>query len=790
MASLALTLLFVVLVVFSALVGFVRGFSKTVIRLITFALAVVATFFVSGAVTNTIAEMAIIEGKTVGQFILESVGQEEMFARILASAPLLEEAILTAPSFLIGFVAFPVCFLLLSFVSWILFLFLSRPLRKLFFGEGKKARVGMSKRFAGFGVGAVTGVLVFAMLMAPVYGLLSVLPEKSALETLVDTLEQQDMIDAEVAEVIKGELSLVESPIYTIPTALGVTPMGKSYLDSVSKVERDGEKTYLTDEFATLFAVVETAVAGDLVEAFTKMAEDQNALYAVLSNEAFMQELIGDMFNSKLLRSAIPEVTAIALESTARMLGVPENKEEVYENMMGDIAELVKNSDVNFEGIAAYEEAHNISYIDSDEQRTIMTEEEYNAEIKKLEKLEKEISKVVNKNVAGGSEAVATGIAKGFVKTVKEQVKSEGAESLQNFDPAKVQEKMASMNPADIVVEGEDNSAVAAMLSKVQSPENFETKMATVENITNSIRASIKNAVEDDSKTAETANTLASVVSNFAGAVAGATGADGAIDPMKLDFEKIGNAVGALQGSTLNGVGSAVLDIVVSGDLGKDPMIGAAISGIKDAYNEGKEISDTIKTAGDIIGVVDAMNKTEGDSTEDFKNSFEKLVKNLKESTLDLLPSIITDEMLISFGIPEEQTKPSFEILETLLRELVKLQGSENYDNEVNAILALYEFGTSDLSKVTEDDIPGVVDYAFQSNAIYNTLKKIADGGENPFGIKIESESDFEYIADMMDKNYAQSLEKHADEADKVYDIYLAVAKFLDVADRVSFIKK
>ena len=257
---------------------------------------------------------------------------------------------------------------------------------------------------------------------------------------------------------------------------------------------------------------------------------------------------------------------------------------------------------------------------------------------------------------------------------------------------------------------------------------------------------------------------------------------------MKLDFEKIGNAVGALQGSTLNGVGSAVLDIVVSGDLGKDPMLGAALGGIKDAYNDGVEISDTIKTAGDIIGVVDAMNKTEGDNTEDFKNSFEKLVKNLKESTLDLLPHIITDEMLISFGIPEEQTKPSFEILETLLRELVKLQGSENYDNEVNAILALYEFGTGDLSEVTEDDIPGLVDYAFQSDAIYNTLMKIAEGDENPFGIKIEAESDFEYIADMIDKNYETSLEKHADKAAKVKNIYTAVAKFLDVADRVSFI--
>ena len=157
------------------------------------------------------------------------------------------------------------------------------------------------------------------------------------------------------------------------------------------------------------------------------------------------------MFNSKLLRSAIPEVTAIALESAARMLGVPENKQEVYDNMMSDIATLVKDSDVDFDGIHAYEEANNISYADvmfADEQeRRLMTEEEYNKEIEKLGKLEEKIAKVVDKSVAGGSKSVAKGIAKGFVKVVKEQVKTEGIESIKDFKPENVQQKMAEMKP-------------------------------------------------------------------------------------------------------------------------------------------------------------------------------------------------------------------------------------------------------------------------------------------------------------------------------------------------------
>ena len=791
MTPLILSLVFAVIVAFSALVGFKRGFSKTVVRLITLALAIVATFILSGVITNIIAEEVIIEGKTIGEMLLSSVQGNEMLDGILASAPLLEEAILTAPEFVIGFVVFPVAFFLLSFVSWILFLILSRPLRRLFFKEKGKVKVRIGKRFAGFGMGAITGALIFAMFMAPLYGLLSVLPEKSALEKVVDTLEEQDALDAETAQIIKGELALFDSPIYKIPTMLGVTPAGKAYLASVSKIERDGEVTYLTDEIDTLFAVVETAIEGELLTAIKNSAEDQNALYAALADEAFMKELIGDMFNSKLLRSAIPEVTAIALEATAKMLGVPENKAEVYDNMMGDIAGLVQESEVDFDAIHAYEEAHNITYADvmyADEQNTLMTEEEYNNEIKKLNELEKKISKILSKTVAGGTAAIADGIAKSFVKGVKEQVKNEGAESLKSFDPAKAQQKMAEIKPADIVVEGADSAAVTGMLGKVQAPENFETLLATVETIANSIRATVKDAVKDDSKATETANTLASVVSNFAGAVATATDENGNIDPMKLDFEKVGNAVGALQGSTLNGVGSAVLDIVVSGDLGDNDMISSAIGGIKDAYNEGKPIADTVKTAGDVIQVVDAMNKSEGESTEDFAKSFEKLVRGLKESTLDLLPDIFTTDVLVSFGIPEEYAASSFSVIETLLRELVKLQGAANYDNEVNAVISLYNLATSDLDNLEEEDIPRVIDYAVKSDAIYNTLKSVSDS--NPFGIKLEDESDRNTCANELEEHYNEAIETApAAEKQRLYDVYSAIAKLIGVDDIVEFTK-
>ncbi len=787
MTSLILSLLFVVIVVFSALVGFARGLNKTVIRLITFALAVAATFFVSGAITNLIADLALIEGKTLGQFVLGNLNQMEMLARIFASAPLLEEAVLTVPSFAIGLVLFPVVFVLLNFISWILFLVLSKPLRKLIFREDVKAKkkIGAGKRFAGFGVGVVTGALVFAMLMAPLFGFLSVLPERSALEKVVDALDEQGALSEDFAEIIKGELSLLESPVYTVSSVLGVTPVGKAYLASVSKIERDGEVTYLTDEFTTIFAVAQTAIEAEFIAAL----KEQNAIYGILADEAFMNELIADMFDSKLLRSAIPEVTAIALESTARMLGVPENKEAVYENMMGDIAAIVKESDVDFDAIEAYEKFHGISFIDDvyAEARTkIMTEDEYNEEKEKLEKLESKIAKVFNKTLSESNDAIAKGIAKSFVTIIQEQVKAEGVDSLKNFSATQVQDKIEKIDIVDVAVEGATKSDIADMLDKIQKPEKFETKVATIETITENIRNTVKEAVKDDSKTQETSTTLASVVCNFAGAVSVAADANGNIDPMKLDFQKIGNAVGTLQGSTLNGVGSAVLDIVVSGDFGDNDMISSAVGGIKDAYNEGKPVADTVKTAGDIVKLVDAMNKSEGETTADLTSSFENLVKGLTEATLDMLPDILTDDVLVSFGVPEKHTDSSYEVIDILFRELVDLQGEAYYDKEVEAVLSLYNLFSKANNSLKDEDLEEFADHAIDSQAIFNTLNKVS--GSNPFGIKISSQSERDRIADSLEKYYAEDKAVEADKQ-RVYDVYTDMARFIGIENEVTFEK-
>lgn len=321
------------------------------------------------------------------------------------------------------------------------------------------------------------------------------------------------------------------------------------------------------------------------------------------------------------------------------------------------------------------------------------------------------------------------------------------------------------------------------MLDMMTGGKEFETQVATVETITESIRETIKEAVKDDSKSEETASTLANVVSNLAGAVSGATDENGKLDTGKLDFSKVADAVGSLQGSsTLKDVGSSVLDMVASGDLGKNDIVKDAIQGVKDSYDKGEEIGETIEFAGAAIEFGGAIKDSEGETTEVVINSFGKLIDKLSESTLKLLPNIITDNTLVGIGVPEEHAKAAYGVLETLLNELIKVKGAANYDSEVKAVLSLYNIATHGINKLNETDIKELAGYAVASDAIYNTLASVSTS--NPFGIDIKSEANRAKFSDAIEKGYAES-----GKTQREYDVYNAITKLLGLEDEVDLVK-
>ena len=809
--SIVLLCLFLLCVVISAVVGLVRGMNKSLIRFGTFLFAVILTFFVSGLVTNLVAENVIIKGQTLGELLLNTITENEIAAGIFAASPLLQEAILTVPAFAIAIVAFPLVFILLSFITWIVYLCIQRPLRKAIFketfGKNKKAKAVQAeapvqaeesvqaeepvqvvqkkssrgaragKRFAGMGVGAVAGVLVFGMLFAPLFAVVGLLPENSALNEAIDTLVEQEVLKADVGDIIKQELKARDGFVLKAYDVIGVSDAGKLYLSAASKFEYGSHKTSIPDELSPIFSAAQVLVDGGLFKALMT-SQDASAICAVLADKEVVNALISEMFKSQLLCSAVPEVLALAMEGLATTLKVPANKEAVYNNMMDDIAKVVQNGNVDYAAIKAYEEANPNDVIDyapseGGETPVIMTKEEYEAEVDKLVDLTLQISKIINTAVSGSTEEIAKALAGQIVKNVKTDV-TENGKSVSDFSSDHVKGTISNISAESV------DSSAAAVLTKLSNPESFETDVATVETIKNSIRDTVQTAMSDSSKAQETATVLSGAISSFAGAVENAIGSDGQIDPVKLDFGKIAEGVTGLQNSTLKDVGSSVLDIVVAGDLGGNAMVGTALGAIKESYDSGENISGAINSAGALIVITTTMTNNDGSdsSRETIDASFENLVRHLDETTMKLLPSIITDDMLISLGGDPQYTDTALSVVEKLLRELMALKGASDYTNEVDAVLELYNLIMKGVNNLVEDDIQKFIDSAMKSDAIYNTVIKLGDEGNVLF--EIQSDSQHDLILDTIEAYYDES-----GKTQKEYDLFKAFSIVVGLGEEV-----
>ena len=451
--------------------------------------------------------------------------------------------------------------------------------------------------------------------------------------------------------------------------------------------------------------------------------------------------------------------------------------------MMDTIAQAVQSADIDYAGIKAYEDAHGITsslilFSNSKKKpnsNKLMTEKEYKAEIQKMADLTENISTILNTSIAGDNASFTNSVASHIVNQVKEKVSKDGKDALEGFNATSVQESVANIKPADIVVE---NGDAGKLLEQITTKEKFETTVATVETIKESVKESIQTALADETKVTETAGTLANVVSDLAGAVSSATDEEGKMDIGKLDFEKVASAVTGLQNSNLKDIGSSVLDIVVSGDLVKNEAIGNIMEAVKDGYDKGEDVGGAIGSAGALAGLGSALGDKDNKNEEVIVNSMTSLINNLNDFTIGLLPSILSADTLTSMGITEEYVDSAYGVIETLLKELAKLKGAADYKAEADAILSLYNLVSSDQSLFTEDTMVDLLNSAIKSDAIFNTLVSVSTS--NPFGIKITDKNVRADIADAIEGFYAKG-----GKTDRERNICNAIATLLGIEDAV-----
>ena len=779
-----LTALFALTVLISAIYGLVRGLNKSVIRLITIVVAAVLTFLVAGPVTNAILDNITIEGQTLGEMIHTAVSEMEMVGPMLESMPLLYEALLVLPAFVLAIPVFPVVFYVLKFITWIVFLFVQKPLRKLIFKDScdkkierqKPTGIRVAKRFGGMGVGIVTGVLIFAMILTPVLGVLRSLPSSASVEQMLDAMVEQELLSRGDAETIRQIYGITDGTLLTLYGKVGFAAAGHGYLASVSRIEADGRVTSLAVELSSLLSTVQSALNSNILYVLLN-SEDPNAIFQLLQDQETLNSLISTLFQSELLRAAVPEIVGSAVSDLVVSMDLPADKQAVYNDMMNAVDEAVKTAEIDYAAIAAYEQAHGISYSFSrlstkvGDAKKGMTEEEYNAEIEKLAQLTIDISKILNGSLSGDNQTFTDSVAAEIVANVKTQVSQQGETALGSFNAA---DAVANIDISKVDT-GDGNAQ--QLLNQIQDPEKFETDVVTADVLTVAIRDTLTDAFKDEETATQTATALVSVVSDLAAAVESATDEEGNINAAKLDYDKIASAVTTLQNSPLKDLGSTMLDVVVSGDLGEDEMLSNVLGAVKEGYDKGEDVGGTIGAAGALIGLGSAMSGEGEVNKDDMVTSLTGLINNLNEFTIGLLPKILTNDTIMDMGVPAEHAEAAYSVVETLMRELMALKGAEDYTSEVNSILSLYEIATGG-KEFAEEDISELVSYAIDSDAIFNTLVSISTS--NPFGIEIPDDGSREQLVQSIEEFYAES-----GKSQREYDIYMAVATLLGLDSEV-----
>lgn len=316
MGASALTILFVLALVIGAIFGLVRGLRKSTVRLMFLVPAAIISFLVAKPVA-----VLLCGGLPLGELLTEGLKSSELFAQSV----LLLDAAATLPVFLLAVVTLPVVFLLLEFITWIVFLFVGKKLVTLIFKDGTAL-----ERPGGAGVGLVSGVLCFAVMMAPCLALLDTLPAQETVDGAMDALVEQNELSREDAEMIVDAYSATDSAIVKLFGGLG-----RPYLRSASKFTSDGESVYLTDELNTIMAAVETALEGGLPAALAAEG-DTAALLAVLDDQEFTDALLSDLLRSRIVCSVLPGAAASSVKGLALGMDVPADKAETIAVVVRD----------------------------------------------------------------------------------------------------------------------------------------------------------------------------------------------------------------------------------------------------------------------------------------------------------------------------------------------------------------------------------------------------------------------------------------------------------------------
>lgn len=203
--------LFLVCIILGFLFGWIRGFSKSLVRFIIVLAVTVLAFFVVPSLTNAVLKIDIsklnitigeVQATTLGDLIIDLLENIPIVQDIIESSPTFESVITLVPQMIANVVLFIVFFFVFKWVSMIIYWIIAG----IFFSKKKMADKERHK-FIGAVVGTVQGLLIAIVLMVPLYG---VVETTRPLLSAVQTVEEPTNSDPEQTDTFVYTANAVE----------------------------------------------------------------------------------------------------------------------------------------------------------------------------------------------------------------------------------------------------------------------------------------------------------------------------------------------------------------------------------------------------------------------------------------------------------------------------------------------------------------------------------------------------------------------------------------------------
>ncbi|MCQ2770444.1 MAG: hypothetical protein MJ236_01420 [Clostridia bacterium] len=314
MFSIAILIAVVALLAIAAIVGFIRGTKKSIIRAITIVLAIALTFAFGGAIIDSFGSITVrMDGvkTTMHEFITDALMSNETIASIAEESPILVEAIEKIPALIALIVGSIVTFIVLRLVGLLVYFILAIVLK-----AGKKRSTTLLSRLGGLAIHLVCAILSIMMVFMPLVGFTSIATQ-SEFETVANSLSNggNSVIDD------FGD-AIYNTPAINIFSNLGAKKLGISYINKLIYLNtKQGEKVGILVELDELVDVLVEAENGKIISNATN--NNTEAIFETLKDYDYTYSLCLELLDSCVLRESLPAIITSFVKNYAESTNIP-----------------------------------------------------------------------------------------------------------------------------------------------------------------------------------------------------------------------------------------------------------------------------------------------------------------------------------------------------------------------------------------------------------------------------------------------------------------------------------